>query len=126
MEVYAGCRLVLLGFNHQISYADLVHQITDVRLEKKHTRADWSRRPLSKDELDYAMDDVRYLLPVYRYLKTELESKNRTGWIKNDLIEMSQPSNYEVDMSTLWKRLKGVQKLKGVSLQISSLLCVPR
>ena len=113
----------VLGFNHQISYADLVQQVTGVTLEKKHTRANWTRRPLSQDELDYAMDDVRYLLPVYLHLNEQLESSHRRGWIERDLQAMGNTDNYEVDESVLWKRLKGVQKLKGEKLQIASDLC---
>ena len=113
----------VLGYDHQIGYADLVRQITGVQLEKKHTRADWNRRPLSTDEIDYAMDDVRYLMPVYQALKKELDSKNRGAWIEKDLLEMTAVSTYLVEMSGLWKRLKGVQKLKGVELQIARNLC---
>jgi len=110
----------VLGYNHQISYADLVQQITGVTLEKKHTRANWMRRPLSQDELDYAMDDVRYLLAVYEALNEKLESTRRYSWMEKDLRAMSDPVNYQVDMAQLWKRLKGVQKLKGEKLQIAS------
>ena len=113
----------VLGYDHQIGYADLVNQITGVKLEKKHTRANWNRRPLSQDEIDYAMDDVRYLLPVYQTLKTELENKKRYAWIENDLIAMTSISNYQVETANLWRRLKGVQKLKGVELQIARYLC---
>ncbi len=110
----------VLGYNHQISYADLVQQITGVTLEKKHTRANWLRRPLSADELDYAMDDVRYLLAVYETLHEKLESSRRYSWMEKDSLAMSDPINYQVDMAQLWKRLKGVQKLKGVKLQVAS------
>jgi len=113
----------VLGYHHQVSYADLVKQVTGVALEKKHTRANWMRRPLSRDELDYAMDDVRYLLPVYRQLEADLENRQRRSWIENDLQAISDPANYEVDAAQLWKRLRGVQKLKGVKLQIASDLC---
>ena len=113
----------VLGYNHQISYAELVRQVTDVQLEKKYTRTDWSRRPLSRAQLDYAMDDVRYLLPVYRHLQAELASSRRDQWIARDLRAMSEPANYRVDTDNLWKRLKGVQKLKGERLQIASDLC---
>ncbi len=113
----------VLGYNHQISYADLVQQVSGVALEKKHTRANWMRRPLSRDELDYAMDDVRYLLQVYRQLDSELESRHRRSWIEKDLQAMSNPANYEVDTAQLWQRLRGVQKLKGEKLQIASDLC---
>ena len=113
----------VLGYDHQIGYADLVKDITGVQLEKKHTRADWNRRPLSVDEIDYAMDDVRYLVPVYKALKKELEIKNRGAWIEKDLLAMTSVSTYLVELSELWKRLKGVQKLKGVELQIARNLC---
>ena len=116
----------VLGFTHQISYAELVSEITGVLLEKKHTRADWSRRPLSTSELDYAMDDVRYLLPVYRHLHQLLKDKNRYSWIKQDLADLSVESNYQPDVSALWKRLKCVQKLKAVELQIAQDLCIWR
>ncbi|HKJ50169.1 MAG TPA: ribonuclease D [Gammaproteobacteria bacterium] len=113
----------VLGYNHQVSYADLVQQVTGVALEKKHTRANWTRRPLSSDELDYAMDDVRYLLEVYRHLDDRLEQTHRRSWIEKDLQAMSDPAGYEVDTAQLWKRLKGAQKLKGEKLQIASDLC---
>ena len=113
----------VLGYSHQVSYADLVQQVTGVALEKKHTRANWTRRPLSSDELDYAMDDVRYLLEVYRHLDDRLEQTRRRSWIEKDLQAMSDPANYEVNAAQLWKRLKGVQKLKGEKLQIASDLC---
>ena len=113
----------VLGYDHQIGYAELVNAITGVKLDKKHTRANWNRRPLSQDEIDYAMDDVRYLLPVYQSLKKQLDSKNRAAWIEKDLLAMTSVSTYLVEMSDLWKRLKGVQKLKGVELQIARFLC---
>jgi ribonuclease D len=113
----------VLGYNHQISYADLVQQITGVTLDKKHTRANWLRRPLSLDELGYAMDDVRHLVAVYETLNQKLDSTRRSSWIEKDLRAMSDPENYQVDKSQLWRRLKGVLKLKDEKLQIASDLC---
>jgi len=113
----------VLGYNHQISYADLVQQLCGVTLEKKHTRANWKRRPLSEDELDYAMDDVRYLLSVYEQLDEQLQASRRASWLERDLRDISDPQKYQVDMDQLWKRLKGAQKLKGEKLQIASDLC---
>ncbi len=113
----------VLGYNHQISYADLVQQLCGVMLEKKHTRANWKRRPLSEDELDYAMDDVRYLLSIYEQLHEQLQASRRASWLERDLRDLTDPEKYRVDMEQLWKRLKGVQKLKGEKLQIASDLC---
>ncbi len=112
----------VLGYSHQIGYAELVKQITGVQLDKKYARTDWCRRPLSAGELDYAMDDVRYLRAVYENLVQRLQSTGRSGWIAEELAAMSQQENYQVDLSSLWQRLKGVQKLKGVKLQVASAL----
>ena len=67
----------VLGYSHQIGYAELVNQLTGVQLEKKYARTDWCRRPLSDGELDYAMDDVRYLMPVYEKLQQALAISGR-------------------------------------------------
>lgn len=113
----------VLGYNHQVSYADLVRDVLGVSLEKKHTRANWTRRPLSADELDYAMDDVRYLLPLYAGMRARLEAGNRLAWIEKDLAELERAESYAVDFDHLWQRLKGVQKLKSEKLWIASELC---
>ncbi len=113
----------VLGYNHQVSYAELVRDVLGVSLEKKHTRANWVRRPLSADELDYAMDDVRYLLPLYAEMRARLEAGDRLAWIERDLAELERAENYAVDFDHLWQRLKGVQKLKGEKLWIASELC---
>jgi ribonuclease D len=113
----------VLGFANQIGYADLVQRVCGVQLEKKYTRADWSRRPLSEGELDYAMDDVRYLIEIYQKLTDQLKEKDRLSWVEADFARMTDAQNYQVDMTSLWKRLKGVQKLKGIALNHADQLC---
>jgi ribonuclease D len=113
----------VLGFANQIGYADLVQRVCGVQLEKKYTRANWSKRPLSEGELDYAMDDVRYLIEIQQKLTSQLKEKNRLSWVNADFARMTDPQNYEVDVTSLWKRLKGVQKLKGIALNHADQLC---
>ena len=113
----------VLGYANQIGYADLVSRICGVQLEKKYTRANWSKRPLSEGELDYAMDDVRYLIEIYQKLTRQLTQKNRLDWVQADFDKMTERESYQLDISTLWKRLKGVQKLKGVALNHADQLC---
>jgi ribonuclease D len=113
----------VLGYANQIGYADLVNRKCGVQLEKKYTRADWSRRPLSDGELDYAMDDVRYLIQMYETMKDELESRDRWSWIQADFQKMSDKAVYQLDMTMLWKKLRGVQKLKGAALNNADQLC---
>jgi ribonuclease D len=113
----------VLGYANQIGYADLVNKVCGVQLDKKYTRTDWSRRPLSDGELDYAMDDVRYLIEIYQTLKGQLEQQGRLAWVEADFEAMIDPAVYQVDFSSLWKRLKGVQKLKGLALNHADQLC---
>lgn len=113
----------VLGFANQIGYADLVARVCGVQLEKKYTRADWSRRPLTEGELDYAMDDVRYLIEIQQKLTQQLKDKNRLSWVDADFARMSDAQNYQLDVTSLWKRLKGVQKLKGLALNHADQLC---
>ena len=113
----------VLGYANQIGYADLVNRVCGVPLEKKYTRTDWSRRPLSEGELDYAMDDVRYLIEIYQSLTAELEQRQRLAWIDADLRQMADPQSYQVDFENLWKKLRGVMKLKGAALNAADQLC---
>ena len=66
-----------LGYDDQIGYAALVTALTGVTLDKSHTRTDWSLRPLSTAQLQYAEDDVRYLVPVYELLRDRLAAAGR-------------------------------------------------
>ncbi len=113
----------VLGYANQIGYADLVKRKCGVQLDKKYTRADWSKRPLSEGELDYAMDDVRYLIKMYQDMKAELEKRGRWSWIQADFKKMSDKSQYQLDMTVLWRKLRGIQKLKGAALNNADQLC---
>ena len=113
----------VLGYANQIGYADLVNRICKVQLDKKYTRADWSKRPLSEGELDYAMDDVRYLIEIYQTMKDDLERLGRWSWLEADMMNLSEKSNYELDITSMWKKLKGLNRLKGAGLNNADQLC---
>ena len=81
----------LLGHTQQIGYGALVHAVCGVTLKKTDSYTDWSQRPLSDSQIDYAADDVIYLPRVYRKMRSELESKGRLGWLAPDFEEMMQP-----------------------------------
>lgn len=112
----------LLGIGNQISYADLVYTICKVLLAKKHTRTDWSRRPLSDSELAYAFDDVRYLGDIYQTLNDKLIAAGRINWLSQDFKTMSDIDHYQTPYNALWKKLRGAQKLKGNELNYADQL----
>lgn len=108
----------LLGQGEQVGYAALVKEVLGVSLDKAHTRADWSQRPLSPEELAYAMDDVRYLVPLYLHQRTALELAGRLAWLQEDFAELSQPVTYMAPPEEAWLRVKGANYLKGVQLAV--------
>lgn len=99
----------LAGYPAQIGYADLVERLLGVQLSKGQTRTDWSRRPLSAAQLDYALDDVRYLLPLREILCEQLQQLGRMDWLAEELRALADPAQLVVDPQRAWLRLKGMQ-----------------
>ena len=108
----------LLGYPEQAGYARLVEDIAGVRLDKAHTRADWSHRPLTPAQIKYAADDVIYLCEIYVNLRDNLQQRNRLQWLEHDFAQLSDPSRYQQDPDLAWKRVKSARKLRGAQLSI--------
>lgn len=102
----------LLGKNQQASYALLVSQYCDVELAKKDSFTDWSRRPLSPSQVQYAADDVLYLPHIYEKMVEALKEKGRLEWLTDAFEELSHPDKYLVDPYERYKKLKRVNQLK--------------
>jgi ribonuclease D len=101
----------LAGMPAQIGYAELVRRVTGRELSKAHTRTDWSRRPLSADQIDYALDDVRYLLPLREHLILELTRLDRMHWLQEELAGLANPADYAVDPQQAWLRIRSFKGL---------------
>ncbi|MEM9383567.1 MAG: ribonuclease D [Pseudomonadota bacterium] len=108
----------LLGIGEQVSYAHLVQERQQITLPKAHTRTDWTKRPLDPAQLDYAADDVRYLLPVWAQLREELRERGREHWVSEDSAALIDPDLYEVDTSEAWRRVKGARRLRPEALAL--------
>ncbi len=103
----------LLGYPVQIGYAGLISELFDIEMDKSHTRADWSRRPLREAYLQYAAEDVEHLLPAYDKLEEALERKGRLDWAREDSMALLDPQLYEVDPRQAIDRLKGARNFRG-------------
>jgi ribonuclease D len=99
------------GYGEQVSYAGLAGEFTGVELDKSQTRTDWSRRPLSAQQLDYAMDDVNYLNRIRDALDSQLEQMGRVDWMKAECEEITRRKDYLVDPGCAWQRLKGGSRI---------------
>jgi len=108
----------LLGLGDQVGYANLVRHFLDVQLAKGQARTDWERRPLSQEQLEYAADDVRYLVTLYPRIRDELSALGRLDWLEDDFTALTRPSLYLNEPLAQWQRVSGLQKLKGIQLAI--------
>ncbi|SMN11732.1 Ribonuclease D [uncultured Candidatus Thioglobus sp.] len=91
----------------QISYQALTELLQGVVLEKAYTRLDWTIRPLPKGAIEYALDDVRYLIKNYHQLKILLENEKKMEWIMEEGRSLVHSDLYEVDLFQAWKKVKG-------------------
>ena len=107
-----------LGYDDQIGYAALVTAITGVILDKTHTRTDWSKRPLSAAQHQYAEDDVRYLMPVYEALHERLAAAGRLAWVTDDCARLTEPALYANGPAEAWRRLRGGAELPATNQQM--------
>jgi len=116
----------LLGYGDQIGYAALIKKELNIDIDKSQTRTDWMRRPLSREQLLYAANDVYYLAKAYPKIIEQLTSLNRLEWLQGDFSSLCLPAHFKVDMQNIWKKVKGNQKLNGLQLAILQALAAWR
>ena len=107
----------LLGYT-AFGLAALLERFFDVKLDKKHQRADWSMRPLTADMLDYAAQDTRYLLELKDRMSAELERMGRMSWAREEfsLLEGTRWADEEPGMGFL--KMKGARDLNRRELAV--------
>ena len=108
----------VLGYGDQMGYGRLMQQVLKVDLDKSQSRTDWAKRPLKQAQLDYAIDDVRYLAQAYPIMRDQLISLNRLHWLDNDFAHFIDPSLYAINAFSRWKKVKGLQVLKRPQLAV--------
>jgi ribonuclease D len=101
----------LAGFPAQIGYAELARRMLGVELAKAHTRADWTRRPLSPEQQEYALDDVRHLGALRARLLEQLAGKGRLAWLQEELAALANADALRVAPEDAWKKVKGLPTL---------------
>jgi ribonuclease D len=97
---------MVAGFGDAASYETLCRKIAHVEIDKSSRFTDWSRRPLSQKQLDYAIGDVTHLCKIYEFLKKDLERTGRASWVEEEIAALQDPELYALQPETAWKRLK--------------------
>jgi ribonuclease D len=106
-QIAAGC----IGLKPQIGYAELVKTLLDVTIPNGQTRTDWSKRPLTRAQMEYAADDVLYLGDIADRLSLRLHELEREQWVLEDCLELQDKRLYEPDPAQAWVRLRGLAQL---------------
>jgi ribonuclease D len=101
----------LVGLPAQVGYGDLVLKILGQSLHKGETRTDWSRRPLTPAQIEYALDDVRHLLPLRDRLTERLGKLGRWSWFEEEMAQLDSAGPFVTDPEEAWRRIKGVNEL---------------
>ena len=102
----------VVGWGSQISFAKIVNKVLGKKIDKSETYTDWCRRPLSERQIEYALDDVRLLFPVYESLKKVLKRLNREEWLQGEFIQLEDPNNFKApNLEKLYMRIKNIRTL---------------
>ncbi len=97
---------MVCGFGDQVGYETLVKKLALVAIDKTSRFTNWSQRPLSEHQLNYAIADVTHLRTVYEELKTMLELNKRSEWLDEELSTLLDPKTYDNNPKNAWKRIK--------------------
>ena len=97
---------MVCGFGEQVGYETLVKKIAKENLDKTSRFTDWSRRPLSEAQMDYALADVTHLRVIYEFLAAQLKKNGRASWVEEELSVLTDPATYTVAPDEAWTRIK--------------------
>lgn len=97
---------MVLDYGDSIAYDQLVDRVTGHRPDKTHRFTDWSRRPLTDEQLHYAVSDVTHLREVFAALDADLKKRDRSDWVSEEMEVLTSPKTYDFHPERAWERLK--------------------
>jgi len=97
---------MVCGFGEQVGYETLVKKIAHENLDKTSRFTDWSRRPLSNAQKEYALADVTHLRVIYEWLTQQLAKNDRARWVAEELAVLTDPATYTTHPDEAWLRIK--------------------
>ena len=111
------------GFGYPIGYGKLLHQLLGVAIAKTESYTDWTTRPLSDSQIQYAIEDVLHLSPMYESLTARLKDVGRLEWALEECARLSNPDRFKRDKAQDFLRVKGASSLSRRGLAVLQSLC---
>jgi ribonuclease D len=111
------------GFGYPIGYGKLLSHLLGIHLSKTESFTDWTHRPLTPAQIDYALDDVRHLLPLHDRLMDMLVEAGRFPWVQEECRRYTTNEQYATDRSRDYLRVKGASSLPRRGLAVLQSLC---
>jgi ribonuclease D len=97
---------MVCGYGDQVGYETLVRRISRAELDKSSRFTDWAHRPLSENQLLYALADVTYLRDIYQTLSERLRATGRGHWVAEEMAILTDPATYFTEPAEAWRRIK--------------------
>lgn len=97
---------MVCGFGDSASYEVLARRLAGAKIDKTSRFADWSKRPLTERQLDYALSDVTHLRRIFKELQRRLEKSGRADWLTEEMAVLTDPNTYDLDPRGAWRRFK--------------------
>lgn len=103
----------MVGYGAQVAYANLVQRLHGTKLAKAHTFTNWSARPLSDDQIAYALEDVEFLLSIHTHLQDRLSRLGRLEWVSEEFARLETAVGEKSrDPQERYQRIRGWDTLK--------------
>ena len=97
---------MVCGFGDQVGYETLARKIANASLDKSSRFTDWTRRPLTPRQLNYALADVTHLRLIYETLRKQIDREGRAHWVAEEMAVLADPGTYELEPDEAWRRLR--------------------
>jgi ribonuclease D len=103
----------MVGYGAQVAYANLVQRLHGTKLAKAHTFTNWSARPLSDDQIAYALEDVEFLLSIHSHLQDRLNILGRSEWVSEEFARLETAIGEKSrEPQERYQRIRGWDTLK--------------
>ena len=108
----------MVGYGAQVAYANLVQRLHGTKLAKAHTFTNWSARPLSDDQIAYALEDVEFLLSIHTHLQDRLKALGRSEWVSEEFARLETAVGEKSrEPQERYQRIRGWDTLKPKELR---------